>query len=608
MRMAAELVENPLGIKWIATRAAGDKDPSYRETRAAWHTGRRWRARLADEGVFHVAPDADLALSRELLVGLVNLVAPLEQVSAPLTIEGYVKTINDFVAVMSAAGHHGGAEHLTRAHLAAFLIGSDFRAESHARRLLCALDRETGVLREDVRALVNGRIYNTRPRRAQLAPYSETEWAALAETSRAVADRAYADWRECRELAKHGGDPGEHGFALEHVCWALLRRGPMRLEHFMAEYGVSRRRLKQTEGAYPVILRANQQLFLCTDTVIAYQLAFGVYTGMVPDGIASLGLGGVDWAGDSAVLLDYVKGRTSAESVALSRQAVRLLEQWLDHSSLARAIAPVELRDHLWLRHEYLGPTPGWSVSPIAAQVVAMWAKRHGLVGDDGARLSIHRHKIRTSFEALCDRRVWTGSNRTLIDPNHSARVEGERYLDRPTVRQREVLDEIIAGAQADLLRKAKPPVVLTNDQVVDLAAQFPELVAAAALDDTAIAELCGGERDVFAAGCADPLSGQFGRKGQPCPARPWVCLLCPLAVFAPRHLPNLLRLRSYFTRAFQAMPASQFMAVFGYYAQRADRVLAAFDAQIPAAVAAAGREVADSDDELPLLPEERTA
>jgi hypothetical protein len=37
----------------------------------------------------------------------------------------------------------------------------------------------------------------------------------------------------------------------------------------------------------------------------------------------------IEWAGDEKVLLNYVKGRTAAESLALSRKATRLGEQWL---------------------------------------------------------------------------------------------------------------------------------------------------------------------------------------------------------------------------------------------------------------------------------------
>ncbi|WP_330285557.1 hypothetical protein [Streptomyces sp. NBC_00576] len=93
-------------------------------------------------------------------------------------------------------------------------------------------------------------------------------------------------------------------------------------------------------------------------------------------------------------------------------------------------------------------------------------------------------------------------------------------------------------------------------------------------MDDKALAELLGGERDVFAASCADQLSGLHGPAGKPFPARPWVCLLCPLAVFAPRHLPNLMRLRAYFARQWHLMPAAAFLSVFGPYAQRLDELL----------------------------------
>ncbi|MET9657077.1 hypothetical protein [Streptomyces sp. NPDC006510] len=47
------------------------------------------------------------------------------------------------------------------------------------------------------------------------------------------------------------------------------------------------------------------------------------------------------------------------------------------------------------------------------------------------------------------------------------------------------------------------------------------------ALDDDVIAELVGGQRDVFTAACGYQLSELHGPKGKPCPARPWVCLFC---------------------------------------------------------------------------------
>jgi hypothetical protein len=165
-------------------------------------------------------------------------------------------------------------------------------------------------------------------------------------------------------------------------------------------------------------------------------------------------------------------------------------------------------------------------------------------------------------------------------------------------------MDALVEDAQHDLLRRAHPPTVITSEDAAELARDYPRIVSALGLDDAVIAELTGGERDVFTAACADQLSGLHGPKGKPCPARPWVCLLCPLAVFAPRHAVSLLRLRAFFSRQWQQMPSAHFMAVFGPYSQRVTQVLERFD---PAVVAAATADVADSDDELPLRPEERT-
>ena len=82
------------------------------------------------------------------------------------------------------------------------------------------------------------------------------------------------------------------------------------------------------------------------ESVIAYRLLFGIYSGIVPDGIADLEIGDIDWAGDSTVLLSYVKRRTADESAKLPRPAVRLLEQWLAHSALLRSFVPPAERNH----------------------------------------------------------------------------------------------------------------------------------------------------------------------------------------------------------------------------------------------------------------------
>ena len=83
--------------------------------------------------------------------------------------------------------------------------------------------------------------------------------------------------------------------------------------------------------------------------VIAYRLLLGIYSGIVADGIAGLGIGDIEWGGDGGVMVGYVKGRMAAESRMLTRRAVRVLEQWVEHSALVREHVIVSLRDSLWL-------------------------------------------------------------------------------------------------------------------------------------------------------------------------------------------------------------------------------------------------------------------
>ena len=200
------------------------------------------------------------------------------------------------------------------------------------------------------------------------------------------------------------------------------------------------------------------------------------------------------------------------------------------------------------------------------------WLARNGVCDEHGQTLKLHRHRIRTTHESMRDKTTWKGSGRATIDPDRSPQVEGDRYLTATTPAQRDAVDAIIEDAQHDLARRAQPPVVIAGEQAAaGLAGGYPQLVASLQLGEGVLAELVGGQRDVFTAACADQLSGLHGPKGQPCPARPWVCLLCPLADVAPRHAPNLLRLKSFFARQWRQMTAAQFMAVFGPYSP-ADR------------------------------------
>jgi hypothetical protein len=226
-----------------------------------------------------------------------------------------------------------------------------------------------------------------------------------------------------------------------------------------------------------------------------------------------------------------------------------------------------------------------------------------GLTDHEVRPAVLHSTRIRTTYQNRLARRGWTG--RTRIDPNHTRDVEGSHYVSTTTPAQAAAVEAVIEDAQADILRRARPPIVLTEAQAADFAAQNPGEVARLGLDDEALAALLGSEMDVFTAACANQYAGLHGPAGKPCPARPWVCLLCPLAVFLPRHAPNLLRLKAYFARQSRLMTISQFIAVFGPYADRLTHdILPRYE---PVVLAQAGADVQDVDAGLPLRPEEVT-
>jgi hypothetical protein len=537
-------------------------------------------------------------LAGDLLTGLAGLVHPHGSVDAAGTAGGYIRAFREMTRTLAAAGFTGRAADLRRPHLTAFWMGTTAHRESCTRRALAAFARDGGTLHPAVAELTAGRNFNPVFNHKPMPPYREAEWERLTATCDAVAGAAFAAHKDALAAAARGSQPGNGRWSRENVAWLLARTGPVGAD-----------RLGQLTGCSPGVARrksgfqqVSADLFPTLDTLIAYRLLFGICSGIVPDGIADLSAGDIGWAGDATILLSYVKRRTAAESLNLPRRAVRLLEQWLSHSALLRSHAGPGDRERLWLGTSR--PGGDTLIKKVDRVVIQHWILRHDVTGDDGGPLRIHRSRIRTTHLSLRDKSAWAGRGRATIDPNHSPQVEGDHYLTAATPAQQQSVDAIVADAQHDLIRRAHPPAVLTDADTADLARGYPQLVTSLGLDDSVLAELVAGTRDVFTAACAGQLAGLHGPKGQPCPARPWVCLLCPLAVFAPRHAVNLLRLKAFFSRQWQQMPAAQFMAVFGPYSRRIGQVLGRFD---PAVLDQAARHVAADDSELPLRPEERT-
>ncbi len=548
------------------------------------------------QAAFTLAARLRTALARDLLAGLAGMVHPHGAVDSAKTVDHHMTALRDMTRALAAAGFTGGAAGLSRARLGEYWMGASYARETATRQMLASVDAATGCLHPAARELLAGRAYHQPRPTTPLPPYSDGEWSRLITTCRRLnlggVHRSHdgVGRRGPRSRPPRGRvDAGERAVAGRSPPGRPGRTWGQRLD------GAAR-------PGRPA--RRPAELFPESDVTLAYRLLFGAFSGIVPDGIDALGLADIDWAGDASVLLSYVKRRTAAESLALPGPAVRLLARWLEHSALLRRLAPPTLRGELWLRYCPNSPVlmRAGKFEPVT---VNRWVARHGLLDDDGRPLQVRLDRIRTTFQARRDRRSWNGSTRATIDPNHSPRVEGDRYLTAASTAQRDAIDEIIADAQADMLRRAHPPAVLTDTETASLARDFPQLAAPLGLDDAALAELAGGQRDVFTAACADPLAGLHGPKGQPCPARPWVCPLCPLAIFTPRHAANLLRLKAFFARQWRQMPAAQFMAVFGPYAQRIEEILPRFAAPV---LAEAARHVADTDAEVPdLRPEEAT-
>jgi hypothetical protein len=537
-------------------------------------------------------------LAEDLLTGLAELIHPHGRIDAAGSVSHYILAFREMARRLAGAGFAGRAADLRRTHLIEYWMGTTGPRESCTRLALEAFARNGSTVDPGVAELVAGRNFNPLPFRRPLPPYREAEWDRLTATCAEIAGTALTAHKEALAASARGVHPDDGGWSRENLGWLLARTGPIGAARFGQLAGCSHQVVLKRGG----FLEASTDLFPTLDVVIAYRLLFGIYSGIVPDGIEDLVTSDIDWTGDASVLLSYVKRRTAAESLNLPRRAVRLLEQWLGHSALLRSHAGPDGRERLWLGTS----RPGGSmlIRKIDRVAVQRWALRHNVTSDDGGPLKIHRSRIRTTHLSLRDKSAWAGRGRATIDPNHSPQVEGDHYLTAATPAQQHAVDTVIASAQHDLIRRAQPPAVLADADTAVLARDYPQLVATLGLDDSVISELVSGTRDVFTAACADQLSGLHGPEGQPCPARPWVCLLCPLAVFAPRHAVNLLRLKAFFSRQWQQMPAAQFMAVFGPYSQRIGQVLDRFD---PAVLDQAARHVADDDTELPLRPEERT-
>jgi hypothetical protein len=536
-------------------------------------------------------------LAADLVSALAAATHPHGPIRTRSVAEQYVTTVRRMVRELHAQDFAGGLADLTSATLVRYWLTCDFHRERRVRAVLMAYQDTVGGLAAAIVRHLAGRRINKIVKSRPNAPYSDTEWQRLTTVCVETISVAHAAHRSAIEAAERGADPVEHGVDRDNLSWLLTSTGPRATTAVLA-------RLPDGESADRAeLLELQRALFPDTDTALAYLILFAMRTGIVPDGIDALTIDDITHTSPSSVLLSYWKGRTGREALNLPRDAVRLLDRWLTHSALLREHAG-PLADRLWVhtgRDSRGRGTERILADPRTQYRRAAFVRAAGVLGDDAKPLPLHGGRIRATYHHRRDRSTWTG--RTTIDPNHSARVEGDHYLSSHTPGQLDAIEGVIEQAQNDMRRKAAPPVVVTGEDAAAFVAAFPGLVAAAGLDGVAIEALLGGEQDVFVAACADPFNSPHAPAGTLCPARPWVCLLCPLAAFAPRHLPNLLRLKEYFSAQGRRLTVEAFIRTFGPYAVRLDgEILPRFGSS---AIEAASRQLAETDT-LPLHLEEQ--
>ena len=530
-------------------------------------------------------------LVADLSRGLVAATHPHGPIRTRSVASQYVQTMRRVVRELDAAGFTGGLADLRPGRLVEYWLSCDYHRERRLRVVLGAFQDTVGGLDPGVVAHLGGRRINTTLPSQPNQPYSEDEWQRLTTACTDTIRAAHQAHRQAVAAAEHGADPADHDASPANLAWLLLRTGPIATSDVLE-------RLAETAAstARAEIVAVHRALFPPAETALAYLTLFAMRTGIVPDGIDALTLEDITRISPGSVLLSYSKGRTGGEALNLPRDAVRLLDRWLAHSALLREHAG-SLAGRLWLHTG--GDELGRGIERVFAEPRTQkrrraWVARCGLVGDDGAPLPLHGGRIRATYYHRRDRSSWTG--RSTIDPNHSARVEGDHYLNSHTPAQLDAIEGVIEAAQHEMRRRAEPPVVVTSEDAAAFTAAFPRLVADAGLDTATVTALLSGQQDVFVAGCADPFNSPHAPAGTLCPARPWVCLLCPLAAFAPRHLPNLLALQAYFTAQAEQMSTAEFLRVFGPYADRlAEDILPRFG---PAAIDAAARHNSENDSE----------
>ena len=215
-------------------------------------------------------------LAEDLLTGLAGLIHPHGRVDAAGTAGVYIRAFREMTRTLATAGFTGRAADLRRPNLTGYWMGTTADQESCTRRALAAFARDGGTLHPAVAELTAGRNFNPVSNHKPLPPYREAEWERLAATCAAVADATFAAHKEALAAAARGSQPGKDWRSRENVAWLLARAGPVGAVQLGQLAGCSSGVARRQSGFQEV----SADLFPTLDTVIAYRLLFGIYSGM----------------------------------------------------------------------------------------------------------------------------------------------------------------------------------------------------------------------------------------------------------------------------------------------------------------------------------------
>lgn len=549
-------------------------------------------------GRFDGTPNPKLA--QDLARGLASLAHPHGTIASKSSAENHAVSLRRMVEDTFKLGFRGAASDLTREVVVQHWLSRPHAHERNTRALLRGFDSIAGQLAPALRLHLGARQIHTRPPTAPYTVYSQPEWERLMNVCEVIINRSWREHRRLLDLARRAGDMHRSsGENLERlIAIHLLGTGPAPT---LEVQNALRRKGTAPSGA--TIGAVRQALFNDIEIQLAYRLQLGMLTGVVSDGIDRMKISDISWVSPHVANIQYVKGRTGPEGLTLSKKASRLLEQWLTHSEPLRRHASPSRTEDLWIVCGSKAHEDRISGPASFANHSGKITEKHEILDDEGIPLRLHRGRIRATYLALMANRHWNG--RTTIDPNHSPAVEGRHYLASIDDTYELMLTEIVEEAQSDMLRKGVPVNVLTDEELTRSGQTFADGLDAHMPPGSHIEQLLSGEQDVFLASCANQLASPFGVKGKACAARVWVCLLCPLAVFLPRHAGNLLELKAFFARQSRQLPIREFMSIYGPYAIRLDQeILPRFN---PKVLELASLGVSDQDYALPLRPEEAT-